>query len=142
MYSVQKESKITLKTGTTNCSQVQYLASNFYFKVASSVVKLYISVSRYKYPLEENVRENKAEDQKCLESVEDMVEKQAKMGIPVAGIIVEPIQAEGGDNYGSKEFFQVSFNFSFYIVIGNPMLRNDYFMFFFLVFLCFLSDGS
>ena len=35
-----------------------------------------------------------------------MIEKQAKAGIPVAGIIVEPIQAEGGDNHGSKEFFQ------------------------------------
>ena len=36
-----------------------------------------------------------------------MIEKQAKEGIPVAGIIIEPIQAEGGDNHGSKEFFQV-----------------------------------
>jgi 4-aminobutyrate aminotransferase-like enzyme len=25
----------------------------------------------------------------------------------VAGIIVEPIQAEGGDHHGSKRFFQV-----------------------------------
>ena len=40
-------------------------------------------------------------------TVEEQVEKQAKLGIPVAGIIIEPIQAEGGDNHGSKEFFQV-----------------------------------
>lgn len=27
-------------------------------------------------------------------------------GKPVAGIIVEPIQAEGGDNYASADFFK------------------------------------
>ena len=63
--------------------------------------------TRYQYPLDEFSRENKSEDSRCLASVEEMIEKQAKMGIPVAGIIIEPIQAEGGDNYASKEFFQV-----------------------------------
>jgi len=61
---------------------------------------------QYKYPLEEFVRENAKEDERCLATVEEQIEKQAKEGIPVAGIIIEPIQAEGGDNYGSKEFFQ------------------------------------
>jgi len=61
---------------------------------------------RYKYPLEDFVRENQAEDQRCLATVEEQIENQEKAGIPVAGIIVEPIQAEGGDNHGSKEFFQ------------------------------------
>merc|ERR1712062_53166 len=61
---------------------------------------------RYKYPLEENVRENQAEDERCLATVEEQIENQAKIGIPVAGMIVEPIQAEGGDYHGSKEFFQ------------------------------------
>lgn len=61
---------------------------------------------RYKYPLEENVRENQAEDAKCLAEVEDLIETYRKKGIPVAGIIVEPIQSEGGDNEGSPEFFQ------------------------------------
>lgn len=28
------------------------------------------------------------------------------MGKPVAGIVVEPIQSEGGDNHASNEFFQ------------------------------------
>lgn len=60
----------------------------------------------YKYPLEDHVRENLAEDDRCLATVEEQIEKQAKMGVPVAGIITEPIQAEGGDNYASKEFFQ------------------------------------
>lgn len=63
---------------------------------------------RYKYPLEENVRENKEEDARCLATVEEQIHNQAKLGIPVAGIIIEPIQAEGGDNHGSKAFFQVS----------------------------------
>lgn len=61
---------------------------------------------KYKYPLDENVRENKAEDEKCLAEVECLIEKWNKKNHHVAGIIVEPIQAEGGDNEGSPEFFQ------------------------------------
>lgn len=60
----------------------------------------------YKYPLEENVRENEAEDQKCLAEVEELIEKYNKAENFVAGIIVEPIQSEGGDNEASPEFFQ------------------------------------
>nr|MBE5725123.1 putative4-aminobutyrate aminotransferase, mitochondrial-like [Cucujiformia] len=61
---------------------------------------------KYKYPLQDNVRENKAEDAKCLAEVETLFEQYKKKGIPVAGIVVEPIQGEGGDNEGSPEFFQ------------------------------------
>lgn len=60
----------------------------------------------YKYPLEEHVRENQEEDRRCLEEVEDLIHKFNTMGKPVAGIVVEPIQAEGGDNHASPEFFQ------------------------------------
>lgn len=35
---------------------------------------------QYKYPLEENVRENKAEDDKCLAEVEDLFEQYKKRG--------------------------------------------------------------
>lgn len=35
-----------------------------------------------------------------------MFEKYEKKCIPVAGVIVEPIQSEGGDNEASPEFFQ------------------------------------
>eukprot|EP00118_Oscarella_pearsei_P016969 m.166065 g.166065 ORF g.166065 m.166065 type:complete len:135 (+) comp38911_c0_seq7:1519-1923(+) len=49
-----------------------------------------------KYPLEENVRENEAEEKRCLASVEEILETQKKKGCPVASICVEPIQAEGG----------------------------------------------
>ena len=38
--------------------------------------------------------------------VEDLLDKWTKKGNPVAGIITEPIQAEGGDNYASADFFQ------------------------------------
>lgn len=61
---------------------------------------------QYKYPLEEHVRENQEEDRKCLEEVEDLIHKYKSMGKPVAGIVVEPIQSEGGDNHASPEFFQ------------------------------------
>jgi len=61
---------------------------------------------RYKYPLQDNLRENQAEDERCLANVEEHIENQTKLGAPVAGMIVEPIQAEGGDYHGSKEFFQ------------------------------------
>jgi 4-aminobutyrate aminotransferase / (S)-3-amino-2-methylpropionate transaminase len=56
--------------------------------------------------LEQNVSENAAEDKRCLAEVEQLIEYYAKKGRPVAGIVVEPIQAEGGDNEGSPEFFQ------------------------------------
>lgn len=61
---------------------------------------------KYQYPLHENVRENQEEDQRCLAQVEELIEKATGDGSPVAGIICEPIQAEGGDNHGSPAFFQ------------------------------------
>ncbi|CAH2086500.1 unnamed protein product [Euphydryas editha] len=61
---------------------------------------------KYKYPLDQNQRENTREDEKCLEQVADAIEKYKKKGSPVAGLIVEPIQSEGGDNEASPEFFQ------------------------------------
>jgi len=41
-----------------------------------------------------------------LFQVEDLFAKFSKRGRPVAGIVVEPIQAEGGDNEASPYFFQ------------------------------------
>jgi len=61
---------------------------------------------KYIYPLEENARENAAEDERCLALVEELIEKATTDGSPVAGIISEPIQAEGGDNHASAYFFQ------------------------------------
>ncbi|KOB67610.1 4-aminobutyrate aminotransferase, partial [Operophtera brumata] len=58
---------------------------------------------RYKYPLNENQRENLEEDNKCLEQVADTIEKYNAKGNPVAGIVVEPIQSEGGDHEASPD---------------------------------------
>lgn len=60
----------------------------------------------YKYPLEDHVSENAKEDKKCLGEVEELIHQWKRKGRPVAGIIIEPIQAEGGDHHGSSEFFQ------------------------------------
>ncbi|CRK92986.1 CLUMA_CG006567, isoform A [Clunio marinus] len=60
----------------------------------------------YKYPLQENILANQEEDKKCLSEVEGLIEKWKKADHDVAGIIVEPIQSEGGDNEASPEFFQ------------------------------------
>lgn len=39
--------------------------------------------------------------------MEELIEKyKTEKEIPVAGVIIEPIQAEGGDNHASPEFFQ------------------------------------
>uniref|UniRef100_A0A1B6EGL6 (S)-3-amino-2-methylpropionate transaminase n=1 Tax=Clastoptera arizonana TaxID=38151 RepID=A0A1B6EGL6_9HEMI len=64
------------------------------------------SFPQYKYPLEEFIKENRAEDEKCLAEVSDLITCYNKKGKCVAGIIIEPIQAEGGDNHASPEFFQ------------------------------------
>lgn len=52
---------------------------------------------KLRYPLEEHERENRQEENRCLELVHDEFLKSRKDGgIPIAGVIVEPIQAEGG----------------------------------------------
>jgi len=61
---------------------------------------------KYKYPLGAHAAENRAEDDRCLALVEELMEKASQDGQPVAGIISEPIQSEGGDNHGSAYFFQ------------------------------------
>jgi 4-aminobutyrate aminotransferase/(S)-3-amino-2-methylpropionate transaminase len=61
---------------------------------------------RLQYPLDQFVRENEMEEKRCLAEVEEKMEKAAKAGEPVAAIIIEPIQAEGGDNHASPNFFK------------------------------------
>ncbi|XP_034151096.1 4-aminobutyrate aminotransferase, mitochondrial isoform X1 [Esox lucius] len=61
---------------------------------------------KLKYPLEEFTRENAQEEARCLEEVEDLIVQWRQKGRPVAGIIIEPIQAEGGDNHASPDFFR------------------------------------
>ena len=61
---------------------------------------------KYKFPLEENKDYNLKEDQRCAAMVEDLIAQYKKKGVPVAGMIIEPIQGEGGDNHGSAYFYQ------------------------------------
>ncbi|PAV57341.1 hypothetical protein WR25_13738 isoform B [Diploscapter pachys] len=61
---------------------------------------------RYKYPLAQNKDYNDAQDKECLRDVEQKIAEWKKKDNEVAAMIVEPIQAEGGDYYGSPQFFQ------------------------------------
>jgi 4-aminobutyrate aminotransferase / (S)-3-amino-2-methylpropionate transaminase len=56
-----------------------------------------------KYPLDQHEEENRKEEARCLEQVETLI---ASWHCPVAGVIIEPIQSEGGDNHASPAFFQ------------------------------------
>jgi len=58
-----------------------------------------------RYPLEDPANQafNQKEETRCLEEVDRLI---STWKIPVAGVIVEPIQAEGGDNHASPAFFQ------------------------------------
>ncbi|KAG0201371.1 hypothetical protein BGX28_005796 [Mortierella sp. GBA30] len=56
-----------------------------------------------KYPLSEHQAENDKEEARCLADAEKKM-KSAKT--PIAALIVEPIQSEGGDNHASPKFFQ------------------------------------
>ena len=56
-----------------------------------------------RYPLEEHVKENAAEEARCLAETEDLIRN---FHHPVAAVIVEPIQGEGGDNHASPNFFR------------------------------------
>ncbi|EXJ83911.1 4-aminobutyrate aminotransferase [Capronia coronata CBS 617.96] len=61
------------------------------------------SFPNLKYPLEEHVEENAAEEKRCLEEAEHIIKNYHN---PVAAVVVEPIQSEGGDNHASPAFFQ------------------------------------
>ncbi|XP_020607327.1 4-aminobutyrate aminotransferase, mitochondrial-like [Orbicella faveolata] len=51
-----------------------------------------------KYPLEKHEGENKVEEERCLEMAREAIISSNNVGKNVAGIIVEPIQSEGGKN--------------------------------------------
>lgn len=58
-----------------------------------------------KYPLDEFRSENAETEARALHEVEQIIKKWAKTK-PVAALIVEPVQAEGGDNHASASFFK------------------------------------
>ncbi|MCJ1433817.1 4-aminobutyrate transaminase [Xylographa pallens] len=61
------------------------------------------SFPHLKYPLSEFAMENAAEEKRCLEETEHLIQSYHN---PVAAVVVEPIQSEGGDNHASPAFFQ------------------------------------
>ncbi|XP_060063396.1 4-aminobutyrate aminotransferase, mitochondrial-like [Ylistrum balloti] len=64
------------------------------------------SFPNLQYPLDQFHRENRAEEDRCLDEVKERLHAWEKKNCPVAGIIVEPIQSEGGDNHATSYFFQ------------------------------------
>ncbi|KAF1353467.1 4-aminobutyrate aminotransferase [Delphinella strobiligena] len=56
-----------------------------------------------KYPLEEHVQENAAEEARCLAEAEHLMKT---WHLPPAAVIIEPVQSEGGDNHASPAFFK------------------------------------
>ena len=58
---------------------------------------------KLQYPLAQHEAENAAEEQRCLDEVERLI---TTFHNPVAALIVEPIQSEGGDNHASPAFFR------------------------------------
>lgn len=50
-----------------------------------------------KYPLAGNIEHNQQVEAAALKEVEDLITKAKK---PVAAVVIEPIQSEGGDNHG------------------------------------------
>eukprot|EP00698_Gefionella_okellyi_P004808 TRINITY_DN14449_c0_g1_i1.p1 TRINITY_DN14449_c0_g1~~TRINITY_DN14449_c0_g1_i1.p1 ORF type:complete len:507 (-),score=131.26 TRINITY_DN14449_c0_g1_i1:64-1584(-) len=58
---------------------------------------------KLRYPLEKFEKENKEEEDRCLKAVENIIKTN---NVPVAGLIVEPVLAEGGDKHASPYFFR------------------------------------
>ena len=58
-----------------------------------------------KYPLNQYASENAKEEARCLGLAEEAI-LQSQSKNPVAAVIIEPIQAEGGDNHASPDFFR------------------------------------
>ncbi|KAF2156160.1 4-aminobutyrate aminotransferase [Myriangium duriaei CBS 260.36] len=56
-----------------------------------------------KYPLAEHAEENAKEEARCLAEAEHIMTTWSD---PVAAIIIEPVQSEGGDNHASPDYFR------------------------------------
>lgn len=61
---------------------------------------------RYKYPPESNAQYNEQQDDKSINSVRQHIADYRNKSKPVACVLVEPIQAEGGDHHASAAYFR------------------------------------
>ncbi|XP_072030974.1 4-aminobutyrate aminotransferase, mitochondrial-like [Amphiura filiformis] len=59
-----------------------------------------------KYPLDAFQQENREEEDRCLARSRELMVENKAAGTPIVGILIEPVQAEGGDNHATKYFFQ------------------------------------
>ncbi|KAG0950591.1 hypothetical protein G6F57_001213 [Rhizopus arrhizus] len=59
------------------------------------------SFPNLKYPIDQHAEYNQRVEKQALEEVDSILVKGK-----VAGVVVEPIQSEGGDNHASPEFFR------------------------------------
>ncbi|KAJ1856210.1 hypothetical protein GGH12_002689 [Coemansia sp. RSA 1822] len=55
------------------------------------------------YPLDKFSAENAVEEKRCVDELERVLRTHP---VPIAAIIVEPVQSEGGDRHASPEFFR------------------------------------
>ncbi|KAJ2523657.1 hypothetical protein GGI11_001351 [Coemansia sp. RSA 2049] len=55
------------------------------------------------YPEDAHREENAAEEKRCLAELDRILQRNE---VPVAAVVVEPIQSEGGDRHASPEFFR------------------------------------
>lgn len=61
----------------------------------------------YKYPYEDNLEYNQKQDEDCLKNVAELIDHYNNVvKKPVASLIIEPVQSEGGDNFATPYFFQ------------------------------------
>ena len=58
---------------------------------------------RLKYPVDQHAAENDAEEARCIAETEDLIQNFHN---PVAAVVIEPVQSEGGDNHASPAFFR------------------------------------
>jgi len=65
-----------------------------------------VSWPSIKYPLDEYASENAEAEARTIARVEETIVEWANKGKKVAALIVEPVQAEGGDNHASPSFFK------------------------------------
>lgn len=65
-----------------------------------------VEFPRLKYPLADHEAENKKIEDQAITSVEEEINIWKAKGRPVAALIVEPIQSEGGDFHASPGFFR------------------------------------
>jgi 4-aminobutyrate aminotransferase / (S)-3-amino-2-methylpropionate transaminase len=91
---------------TTHSKAIHKLDSlpfQYYLTIVPSFNWPQVPFPALKYPLEDNMGINHREEERILSLVEKTIKE---WHAPVAALIIEPIQSEGGDNHASPSFFR------------------------------------